>query len=272
MNVLKVEEIFRFSQNLDKFPVKGVWNCGMDYNNGWLFACRNTISSRNFDYYGKINQGEGFSPVLARFDEDFNFLSAAPAVLSQDEILEDCKLFRWKGNLYSCGTKRSGKSIDQFLARVIDNTFLFLPLKHNYLLRQKNWAPIPLDSLYFEMSPANPRRIVKYNHNSIELVKEQDFKFSPHLRGNYVVDCGDFFLSFYHCHAKRTYYHICGILDKKFNIQKLSKPFTFSVIPDKVQFLMGAILKKDELILSYGVADSDNVVAKCKLDDLFTVF
>lgn len=275
--VLKVEEILRLSDYLDYLPNGyGVFNSGLIYDNGWLLAARNFISNKNTRYYGrKAENKDKFCPVFIRFDDNFNLQSVKTAALSEPKNLEDCRLFYWKNQIYACGSQgeKKDKNIDVFLAKVLGDILIFLPLNHNYPLRQKNWVPLPLDHLYFEMNPLGPRRILKYNHTEVEQIYEQHFYNPADLRGNCAVDLGDKFLSFYHYHVGRDYYHVAALLNKTppFDIEKLSKPFKFSVLPTKVQFLTGAVLQDDNLVFSYGAQDSDNVLAKCRLNEVLSL-
>lgn len=266
--ILKVEEILRLSDYLKYLPNKwGVFNSGLIYDNGWLLSARNFISSKNNKYYGrKAPDLSKHCPVFIRFDDDFGFLSADKAILSDDRNLEDTRLFRWRGELFMCGSQGVKPNIDIFLAKVVENSVIFLPFNHDFSLRQKNWVPLSLHNLYFEMSPSGPRRIVKYNHDQIEIIHQEGG--GVNLRGNCSVDIGDFFLSFYHYHIKRDYYHVAALVDKKppFNIKKLSYPWKFSVLPRKIQFLTGCVLRDKDLIFSYGVQDADNIVAKCSVN------
>lgn len=251
---LKVEEILRLSN-----IIPNVFNCGIIYRNDeWICLCRKKYQI----------------PIFVRFDENFNLKSIHQAILSEQVQLEDCRLFEWKKDLYVIGTRgtKKEKNLTQFLAKVIDNNLLLLPFNHNYPPRQKNWNAIPLDDLYFEMNPANPRRILKYNTQELEFVSEKDFVYRPHLRGNYSLLIGNKILSFYHFHVKRDYYHVAGILDNNFNVEKLSVPFKFSANNERIQFLCGVVLKNNELYFSYGINDKDNILAKCPFLELLKLF
>lgn len=273
--------ILKFSSFFDKLPHKwGCWNCGMEIvNNEYLFTCRNETSKYNKDFFGRKTpqdvRWERYCPSLVRLDSNFNYISSKPARLATDELLEDVRLFYLNGQLAATGTKKNKAvgRVDQFLAYVINDTLMFLPLQHKFPLHQKNWNTIVSNgSLYFEQSISRPRRVLKYSFGSVNTINEKNYKEIDNLRGNcQTVEFDDFYVGIYHNHHWRRYYHFFSLIEKNppFNIIGVTPPMRLKNAEKwPIQFITGAVKDGDSMILSYGVQDSDNYVSRVGLSKI----
>lgn len=276
--LLPATEICRFSSFFDKLPHKfGGWNSGMIYhNNQFLFSCRNETSRFREGYFGSKTPQEvrwqRSVPALIKLDINGNFLEVKDSITVPNESLEDVRLFKWNGEIYCTGSKRVGKGVDQFLAKLIDNIVYLLPFNHNFRLNQKNWNPIVHNNeLYFEQSMTSPRTILKYDvGGNLKTISEKHFGFE--LRGNSPpIPFNDKLLTFYHTYhgdhhfLKRVYVQYAALIEPEppFDIIKLYGPFKF--LPAnycRIQFHIGLDIIGDDIFFSYGIEDSDNIFAK----------
>lgn len=290
LTVLPCELVIKFSDYFHLMPNKlGNWNCGFTiFDNKYYFLCRNEVSKYNEDYYNRKLEswGQRHVPVLAVFDENYVIKDVRTVTKSENRILSDVRIFNFQNELYSTGTFRNNKihpdgkrKVDQFFAKIIDNKLIFLPFIHDLELPQKNWTPIRADRIYWEnweQKGYPSRNIMTTRAGEIKSIYSHLTK--NQIRGNcQSVDFGDYFLTVGHWNKKRYYWHYFLLVEKyfPFNIVKVSRPFRFALgnnENERIQFIMGIEIESENLLISYGVQDSDNYLVSVKLDDVIKLY
>lgn len=281
---LKVNNLVKFSSFFNQLPHKwGCWNCGMEkIETGYIFTARNETSKYNKAFFKssppKEKRWERYCPALIYLDNNFNYLTSKPAKTIGDDVFEDVRIFNWLGQLFLTGTRKNHifNKVDQFLAGVVGDTILSLPFSHEYPLHQKNWNTIIHNGeLFFEQSATRPRNILKYSSGSLISIQTLQYNNFPNLRGNcQTLDLGDYYLGIHHTHVWRKYYHFFTLIEKKipFNIISVSPMVRFDDgTNSSIQFVAGAVSNSSDLILSYGVQDSDNYVATVSLENVYKI-
>lgn len=191
--------------------------------------------------------------------------------------LEDARIFRWDGKLYTSGVRRDLDKIGtgrMELCEIVvtdDNVkeisrFRIPPPKDQNSYCEKNWMPI-LDKPYHYVKWGNPTEVVKVNPETktCETVSISNAVWMPRdLRGgSQVIPAGDFYLACTHevdlfksevGRKDAVYRHRFIVWDKDFNIVKYSKDFAF--LGGDVEFCIGMDRHNGNLLMTFGFQDN----------------
>jgi len=191
--------------------------------------------------------------------------------------LEDARIFRWDGKLYTSGVRRDLDTIGtgrMELCEIIvhENSveevsrFRIPPPKDPNSYCEKNWMPI-LDLPYHYVKWSNPTEVVKVDPETqtSETIHLGNYIPLPRdLRGgSQVIPFGDFYLACTHevdlfnsevGRKDARYYHRFIIWDKSWNIVSYSKEF--NILDGDVEFCVGMSYRGNKLIMTFGFQDN----------------
>lgn len=262
---------------------------------GYALICRTVNFSHNKGEYRSRTPGDETIRTRNYFvtmDKNFRVLSQQEIIedLPRDRTpwqvqgLEDCRLVSNNNGYYfvAAAYDISPDSIAQVLCKIQPTndkivkvqtlTPLQCPNQRNY---EKNWLPFSKnDELYVIYSSGydgDPFTIHKVDENTgecSEIVRyklNQDFSRFGGSAGPIAFNDG--YLALIHEYTftdQRIYTHRLLWLDKDFNIQKVSKPFTF--MHKGIEYCCGMTLDHagDNLIFSIGIEDSNACL--CSVD------
>ena len=199
--------------------------------------------------------------------------------------LEDARIFRWEGKLWTCGVRRDldtvGTGRMELCEIEIDHAGNVKELSQNRIPTpgdnksycEKNWMPI-LDMPYHFVKWTNGTEVVKYNieTGSTEQVVVTDFRDLGciDLRGgSQVIPFGEY--RFALCHetflfksaAGRkdgTYRHRFVVWDKDWNIVKVSRRFSF--LEGEIEFAVGMCEYGSDYLITFGFQDNAAYVVR----------
>jgi hypothetical protein len=197
--------------------------------------------------------------------------------------LEDARIFRWEGKLYTSGVRRDLDAIGtgrMELCEIVvsdDNVkeisrFRIPPPNDPNSYCEKNWMPI-LDKPYTYVKWTNPTEVVKVDpfektSNTIHL--GQAISLPRDLRGgSQVIPWRNHYIAVTHevdlfksevGRKDGRYYHRFIIWDKNWNIVKFSKEFAF--MDGHVEFCVGMIEYENDFVFSFGFQDNASFVLK----------
>jgi hypothetical protein len=200
--------------------------------------------------------------------------------------LEDVRLFRWKGRLYTSGVRRdtttNGQGRMEICEIVVGDDFVTevsrfrIPTPNDpNSYCEKNWMPI-LDKPYHYIKWSNPTEVVKINPTSqtCKTVKiSSPIPLPRDLRGgSQVISWGENFIACTHevdlfssetGRKDAVYRHRFVIWDKDWNIIKYSRDFDF--MSGHVEFCIGMDhYGDDEILMTFGFQDNSAYILKVK--------
>ncbi len=191
--------------------------------------------------------------------------------------LEDARIFRWDGKLYTSGVRRDLDAIGTGRMELCEivvtedsvkeiSRFRIPPPNDPKSYCEKNWMPI-LDKPYHYIKWGNPTEVVKVNPETetCETVSLSEAVWMPRdLRGgSQVISAGDFYLACTHevdllktevGRKDAVYKHRFIVWDKDFNIVKYSNDFAF--MNGHVEFCIGMDRHKGNLLMTFGFQDN----------------
>jgi hypothetical protein len=191
--------------------------------------------------------------------------------------LEDARIFRCGGKLYTSGVRRDLDSIGTGRMELCEivvtddgvkevSRFRIPPPNDPKSYCEKNWMPI-LDKPYHYVKWGNPTEVVKVNPETetCETVSLSEAVWMPRdLRGgSQVISAGDFYLACTHevdllktevGRKDAVYRHRFIVWDKDFNIVKYSNDFAF--MNGHVEFCIGMDRHKGNLLMTFGFQDN----------------
>lgn len=192
--------------------------------------------------------------------------------------LEDVRVFRWEGKLYTCGVRRDLDTIGTGRMELCEIEITESGVKELSQYRMpcpgddseycnKNWMPI-LDMPYHFVKWTNGTNIVYYdiNNNTTESVVQKEWKDLEciDLRGgSQIIPFGDCRICLVHetflykSPAGRKdgdYKHRFIIWDKDWNIVKVSKRFSF--MNAEIEFAVGMCEYKNDYLITFGFQDN----------------
>jgi hypothetical protein len=192
--------------------------------------------------------------------------------------LEDVRLFRWEGKLYTCGVRRDLDSIGTGRMELCEIEITENSVKELSQYRMpapgddteycnKNWMPI-LDMPYHFVKWTNGTNIVRYNieSNTTESIIQKEWKDIGciDLRGgSQVIPFGEYRICLahetflYQSPAGRKdgdYKHRFIIWDKDWNMIKVSRRFSF--MNAHVEFAVGMCEYKNDYLITFGFQDN----------------
>jgi hypothetical protein len=202
--------------------------------------------------------------------------------------LEDVRLFRWNGKLYTCGVRRdttpNGQGRMELCEIIVDSEnvvevsrFRIPPPNDPNSYCEKNWMPI-LDIPYHFIKWSNPTEVVKINpgDKTCETVKLSNYVPLPRdLRGgSQVIKWGENYIACTHevdlfnsevGRKDAVYRHRFIIWDKDWNIIKYSRDFDF--MSGHVEFCIGMDHYNDnEVLMTFGFQDNAAFILKVSKD------
>jgi hypothetical protein len=192
--------------------------------------------------------------------------------------LEDARLVRWNGKLWTCGVRRdtttNGEGRMEMCEIIEENNSikeisrLRLPPpndKESYC--EKNWMPI-LDMPYHFIKWTNPTEIVKVNIDNITtetvILKEQDINIDGDLRGgSQVIKWRNYHVAI--THEVRLFNNILGekdaiyrhrivLWDEDWNIVNYSPDFSF--MSGDIEFCCGLAFENGNFLITFGFQDN----------------
>lgn len=191
--------------------------------------------------------------------------------------LEDARIFRWEGKLYTSGVRRDLDTIGtgrMELCEIVVNEdtvkevsrFRIPPPNDPNSYCEKNWMPI-LDQPYHYVKWSNPTEVVKVdpiNKTSETVHLTSSVNLRRDLRGgSQVISLGDYYIACTHevdlfnsevGRKDARYYHRFIIWDKDWNIKAYSKEFNF--LAGDVEFCVGMDRKNDNFLMTFGFQDN----------------
>jgi hypothetical protein len=234
---------------------------------------------------------------LCRLDQDLNIINYTEVDYSQLNVPpiwefvgeEDCRITQWDGNYYLIGVRRdttpngqgrmeySKIELDKtnWIAKEVQRVRIPPPIDVNSYC-EKNWMPI-LDMPYHFVKWAMPTEVVKANPDKSEceqvLTRSTPAVPIDQRGGTNIVSWGDYYIAFTHevklwrnyLNQKDSIYrHRMIVWDKDFNFVGLSKSFAFLDTP--IEFCVGAAIRDEKLLLSFGVQDNAAFVLEVPQD------
>lgn len=203
--------------------------------------------------------------------------------------LEDARIFRWDGKLYTSGVRRDLDTIGtgrMELCEIVVNEnsveeisrFRIPPPKDPTSYCEKNWMPI-LDKPYHYIKWSNPTEVVKVDPKSQTSQTVHLGNYIPLPRdlrgGSQVIPFGDYYLACTHevdlfnsevGRKDARYYHRFVVWDKSWNIIKYSKEF--NIMDGDVEFCVGMSVKGSNLIMTFGFQDNAAYIMEISIDTI----
>jgi len=203
--------------------------------------------------------------------------------------LEDARIFRWDGKLYTSGVRRDLDTIGtgrMELCEIVVNEnsveeisrFRIPPPKDPTSYCEKNWMPI-LDKPYHYIKWSNPTEVVKVDPKTQTSQTVHLGNYIPLPRdlrgGSQVVPFGDYYLACTHevdlfnsevGRKDARYYHRFVVWDKSWNIIKYSKEF--NIMDGDVEFCVGMSVKGSNLVMTFGFQDNAAYVMEISIDTI----
>lgn len=208
--------------------------------------------------------------------------------------LEDARLFKWDGQLYTCGVRRDLDTIGTARMElceieinqdsVIETSRFRIPAPgKNDTYCEKNWVPI-LDKPFHFVKWTNPTEVVKVDpvNKTCQTVKlsNEVYELQRDLRGgSQVIRIGNFYVActheviFFDSKVGRKdaiYLHRFVVWDDNFSIVRLSKEFSF--MGGDVEFCAGMSKHRDDILLTFGFQDNASYIIRIPqkaLEDFF---
>jgi hypothetical protein len=191
--------------------------------------------------------------------------------------MEDARLFRWDGKLYTSGVRRDLDTIGTGRMELCEivvtedkveevSRFRIPPPKDPNSYCEKNWMPI-LDLPYHYVKWSNPTEVVKVDpetqtSKTIHLGNQIDLPRD--IRGgSQVIPIGNYYFACTHevClfdsevgRKDAVYYHRFIAWDKSWNIVSYSKEF--SIMDGHVEFCIGMAVKGQNILMTFGFQDN----------------
>lgn len=201
--------------------------------------------------------------------------------------LEDARLFRWGGKLYTSGVRRdldtigTGRmelcEIEVLEDSVVETSrFRIPPPNDPNSYCEKNWMPV-LDQPYHYIKWTNPTELVKVDPNkkTCETVMvTTPIELPNALRGgSQVIPWGEYHLALTHEVEPLTsevgrkdaiYRHRFVVWDKDWNIVRTSKDFAF--MDGHVEFCVGIAEYGDDFLITYAFQDNGSYLLRVNQD------
>lgn len=233
----------------------------------------NDMHLRTINYYCELD--ENFN--ISRYDkiDTSEFDNYEP----QWEFvgLEDARIFKWNGKLYTSGVRRDLDKIgtgrmelceievgDDYVKEI--SRFRIQPPNNPNSYCEKNWMPI-LDKPYHYVKWGNPTEVVEVdveNQTSKTVSLSQSIPLPRDLRGgSQVISAGDFYIACTHevdlfnsevGRKDAVYKHRFIVWDKNFNITHASKDFNF--MSGHVEFCVGMDKYGSDVLMTFGFQDN----------------
>jgi hypothetical protein len=205
--------------------------------------------------------------------------------------LEDARIFRWNGKLYTSGVRRdttpNGEGRMELCEIVVTpddvietSRFRIPPPKDAKSYCEKNWMPI-LDMPYHYVKWCSPTEVVcvdpENKTSKTVSLQESGGNLRRDLRGgSQVLDFGDYYLTCTHevdlfnsevGRKDAIYHHRFIMWDKNWKIIKYSNEFSF--LDAHVEFCVGMCkYKNNEILMTFGFQDNAAFLLKTNLETI----
>lgn len=194
--------------------------------------------------------------------------------------MEDARLVKWKGKYYGTGVRRDTTTngvgrmelqeleIDKeaFTAKEVSRVRIEAPIdKESYC--EKNWMPI-LDKPFHYIKWTSPTELVEAKpttKKSKQIAVVEGIKAPADQRGgSQVLQWGEYYIAITHEVAlyknylkqkDGQYRHRLCVWDKDFKLIGLS-PESWSFLDGKIEFVCGAAIVNDNLVIGFGFQDN----------------
>lgn len=202
--------------------------------------------------------------------------------------LEDARIFRWDGKLYTCGVRRDTTPNGQGRMELCEievtenavteiSRFRIPPPKDPNSYCEKNWMPV-LDIPYTFVKWSNPTEVVEVDPEAETCRTVALTDTIPVYRdlrgGSQVLSFGDYYISVTHevvfmksevGRKDGVYRHRFIVWDKNWKPIKWSRDFAFMAA--HVEFAVGMCKYKDnEVLISFGFQDNAAYIVRVNMD------
>ena len=201
--------------------------------------------------------------------------------------LEDARIFKWNGKLYTSGVRRDLDTIGTGRMELCEivvtddkveeiSRFRIPPPKDPNSYCEKNWMPI-LDLPYHYVKWTNPTEVVRVDPEKQTSETIHLGTSSPLPRdirgGSQVIKINDYYLACTHevdlfnsevGRKDARYYHRFVLWDKNWNVLKYSKEFNF--MSGDVEFCIGMAIQGDNLLMTFGFQDNAAYILKVPVE------
>ena len=235
---------------------------------------------------GELNSGMTDSNLkrlyFAEFDEDWQVNTMGPLqvtdggrAVSDDQCLEDARLFSFKGETWMCATMGGHhKSAWPYFGPLRNGQVEILRPQLDVKPPQKNWMPFECQGhLYLEYT-VSPRRILRYDPEagslSFEAGEEQAWYSGTIHGGAPAVRLSEkYFLGVANAqrlfwYQERYYAAVFYLFEARppFRVHSATRPLRLNTRKERVQYVTGMVLdeKAQKLFLSFGLNDYDNKI------------
>lgn len=234
---------------------------------------------------------------LCRLDDDYNITNFTKIDTSEHDVkpiwtfvgLEDARLVKWNGKYYGTGVRRdtttngvgrmelSELEIDKeaFTAKEVSRVRIEAPInKESYC--EKNWMPV-LDKPYHYVKWTSPTEVVEADPttgDSTQLAVVEGITSPTDQRGgsqvlrwknHYIAITHEVVLYKNYLKQKNgTYRHRLCVWDDDFKLIGLSESLSF--LEGQIEFVAGAAVVKDNLIVTFGFQDNSAFVLEMPED------
>lgn len=232
----------------------------------------NDVTLRTTNYYCELNDN---LEIKKHFKIDTSKLDVPPKWTFIG--LEDARIVRWNGKLYTAGVRRDIKPNGEGRMELCEiivhedrveeiSRFRIPPPNDPNSYCEKNWMPV-MDMPYhfIKWTDSTELVVVDPENKTCKTVFLGTKKYNtPDQRGSsQVIPWGDHRLCITHelqffknkLEQKDAYYlHRFIVWDKEWNLIRMSKPFSF--MTGEIEFCCGATFYKNDLLVTFGFQDN----------------
>lgn len=204
--------------------------------------------------------------------------------------ITDLRIFKWRGKWCVLGaavthiideeTQLPIRKTTMALCELVDQRLRLICFLPSRQLHEKNWMPWVVDNELFLIYSSHPFEILKFDGEQLIPFKiEEGLNLEDQRGGSCVIPYQDKFIAVVHkkifvedngsgAAIKNFFYtHSVVVYDKGFNAIGASPEFTFE--SESVEFCAGLAITNRDIILSYGIWDSEAVLLKLPIRDFF---
>lgn len=239
------------------------------------------------NYFGEFNNGE-----ISVSKVDTTKLDVKP--LWEFVGLEDVRIVVWEDKTWMCGVRRDTTTNGQGrmeMSQIVKDDNEWKEVERYRLdtpnstdtYCEKNWVPINDKPFHF-IKWSNPVEIVKVD--LLQKLDNQHYKCEQVFLGDTIlnlprdirggsnlVNFGDNYLMITHevnlfkselKNKDAFYYHRFFLLDKEFNVIKISDDFNF--LTGNIEFATGLVVRNNEVYISFGFQDNSAFLLKTSIE------
>lgn len=265
---------------------QSICNAGLIQAGGrWLSVFKNQTFTVN-PAAGKRNLGMNDSNLkrlyVAEFDEDWQVHTAGPLqvtegerTISDDQCLEDARLFSFKGETWMCATMGGhGLGAWPCFGRLRNGQVEIHRPQLDVQPPQKNWMPFECQGRLYLEYMVSPRRILRYDPEGGSLTfeaGEEQAWISGVIHGGapavrlseeYFLGVANVQRRFWY--QERYYAAVFYLFEARppFRVHSATRPLRLNTRKERVQYVAGMVLDESvqKLFLSFGLNDYDNKI------------